>query len=841
MPYHFNTLKSPALWFWIAALTACVLSGASSQPAGDLLKKAALALADGLDDVAEQSIRQYIELTGQTNQPPAETVILLARTMHGQKHYREMLKLLNQSRTNILDESVSDQFTYWLALACYENGLNEKVLEETSGFDKKYPRSAVGADVIRLRVKALLKTGHEAEAGNALQELIRKKENKEALANDRLALAQIYANTGKTREAGILLEQLAENPPSTILGQKTFIALGRIYMNDKQFIKARPIYETLSRQKNIPAEYRLQAVAALADIAIARSNYVEAFTLLEKGGAEAQDMAQKNEITLRKGILLLKMNKTDDGIAAIHNYVNAQTNAALAAEVQMDLAQSLFENGLHEKALTEFQNYIETFSSRTNVAAAYRGKGVCLFSLGRFHEAAAAFNKAADSLGDPEEKNECSYRAADSFFAAGQYKKASEIYTQISAVAGSEQLSLMAMFQTAECLLQINNTTEAETLLWKIYDHDPAGILAPRALLRLADIFLQKNRLSNAETVYRWVEEDYADQWHARALYGLGMITYQQGHYPEALKFFEQTMKSAGEKEVAATAAYMSAWSLYMMKKPDEARRRLVLISNSYAASSKAPEALFHLGELDYNSARYDSAETSFRLLADKYPQAAKADAALFWAGRTAMNQNEFRRARDYFSALIKRYPASPRKLDARYYQGAALCELGQFDAAILIFSEIIKQNPEHPLAESAAFKKADCQFTLGSDEAKRYEEAINSYQYILDQPGCRPASRLQARYKIGRCLEKLGKANEAFSQYFQVIALYLQSDEPDSSSDLWFSRAAFNAAAIMEEKQAWQKAANIYERVVEADIPASHDAQERIDKLRAEHWLSFY
>jgi len=203
--------------------------------------------------------------------------------------------------------------------------------------------------------------------------------------------------------------------------------------------------------------------------------------------------------------------------------------------------------------------------------------------------------------------------------------------------------------------------------------------------------------------------------------------------------------------------------------------------------------------------------------------------------------QNEFRRGRDCFSALIKNYPTSLKRPEARYFQGVALCELGQFGAAILIFNEIIKQYPDHDLMESAAFKKADCQFILGSDESKRYEEAINSYQLILDQPERSAATRLQAKYKIGRCLEKLGKTNEAFAQYMQVVYSDLQNQDRTPSCNLWFTRAAFNAAGIMETQQHWRKAANIYERVVEADIPASRDAQERIDKLRSEHWLFFY
>lgn len=826
---------------FLITITTTVPPASGAKDNGELLNRASAALDDELYDVAEQNIRQYLNLSGTANQPDTELVIMLAKALHGQKRYAEMLNLLNQNKQNAQGTPLADKFAYWLALAFYENGLLPQVLEETASFEKKYPDSASSPDITRVRIKALLKTGHEPEAINALQRLIKENTNSSESVYDRLALGRILADAGKTGEACAILEKLLDNPPESSIGQKTRGILGRVYINEKQFKKARSIYETLFNQKNIPAEYRLQTIESLAEIAAAQTNYMEALALIEKGYAHMPEPWQRNKLSLHKGILLLKMKKIDEGIRLIHNYVSTQTNITTAAEVQLELAQTLLGNRLNETALVEFQNFVEAFNSQTNIAEAYKGKGTALLNLARCHEAAAAFAKAEELTKSPAEKNQYRYLAADSLFAAGQYEKAAEIYTQVAGSTADYQLDRMALFQTAECLLQTENPIQSEAVFWKIYEDDPADSLGPRSLLRLADIFMQRSEFRAAETIYNWVKEDYGAPWNAWAIYGLGMIAYRSARFSEALNYFEQAMKSANDEEVAATAAYMSAWALFMMNKIDESCRRFSSVLNSSGGSSKAPEALFWLGEFDYNLGRSDSAEASFRRLADKYPRSVKADHALFWAGRAALNQSEFRRARDYFSALIKRYPSSQKRPAARYFQGVALCELGQFDAAILIFAEIIKQNPEHLLMESAAFKRADCQFILGSGEPKRYEEAINSYQLILDLPERTLASRLQAKYKIGRCLEKLGKTNDAFSQYLQVVYLYLQNDEQNPACNLWFARAAFNAAGIMEEKQSWHKAANIYERVVEADIPASRDAQERIDKLRTEHWLSFY
>ncbi|MBI2437878.1 MAG: tetratricopeptide repeat protein, partial [Lentisphaerae bacterium] len=260
-----------------------------------------------------------------------------------------------------------------------------------------------------------------------------------------------------------------------------------------------------------------------------------------------------------------------------------------------------------------------------------------------------------------------------------------------------------------------------------------------------------------------------------------------------------------------------------------------------YPDSTWAPEALFWLSEYEYNSGHYARAENGFLTAKQRYPKAALADAAVFWAGRCAMLQNEFRRANNYFALLIKEYPGSHRRAEARYYQAAALCELGEFAAAILIFDDLIKQFPDHELSATAFFRKGDCQFTLGNEDPKRYAEALATYQAVLDRPEVTLPARLQAEYKIGRCLEKTGRVEEAFERYVNAVYLYYKIPDARPEDTVWFTRAAFQAAELKEAEKSWRKAAAIYQRVADADVPSGAEASARIARLRAEHWLNFY
>jgi hypothetical protein len=73
------------------------------------------------------------------------------------------------------------------------------------------------------------------------------------------------------------------------------------------------------------------------------------------------------------------------------------------------------------------------------------------------------------------------------------------------------------------------------------------------------------------------------------------------------------------------------------------------------------------------------------------------------------------------------------------------------------------------------------------------------------------------------------------------VVYTFLNEQaERSPDSVVWFTRAAFGAAALKERDKQWQEAVRVYERVVEAAVPAQDLARERIDKIRNENWLLF-
>ena len=178
--------------------------------------------------------------------------------------------------------------------------------------------------------------------------------------------------------------------------------------------------------------------------------------------------------------------------------------------------------------------------------------------------------------------------------------------------------------------------------------------------------------------------------------------------------------------------------------------------------------------------------------------------------------------------------------------QGEALSNLTKFSDAILIFQEIITRDPNGELAPRAWLRKGDCEFMLGADDDRRYEEAIRSYGAVVNLTGAPVELLLEAQYKIGRCLEKMRRVDEAIEQYYARVAVRFMEDRDKSvqhneAGKMWFTRACLTLADLFEGRKEWRQAVSVLERMPEAGVPLTDETRGRIKKLRADHWWQFY
>lgn len=830
----------------LSGLLGLALTAASvlAEEAVTSLGAAKAAVEDGFYDLAQKQLESFIRLKGRSSPEGLEAVILLSRTLWGQGQYEAMLSLIGEDAGK-RKGAEAGALVYWHAVAQYELGRWDKALSELEGFAARYPQDPHRLKVARLASWCQLKGGHPDLALKAFADFDRQYGGSpDGLAN-LLDWGQALLAHGDMSGARQILEKLVIRDPEASEVQEGKLWLAQVLIGEGNWETAWNQLNLLANDNGFRVDRRARAWLALSEVNAAQTNFEAAVTSAAAGVDLAPTQLIKNRGRALQGRWLIRMGKLSEGAALLRGVIAAAPTDPLSGELQLELAGAYLAQNLNDKAVDEYQYYLETFTNPEGKIRALKGRGLALWALKRYAETATAFEKAAALVKDPSEREQYLIKAADALFANGQFKLSGEAYMRILSQFPGTARTPQTLFQLAESLGRQGEWSQAEDrfrTLTRRYSDSP---LAERALMRLAEMKEERGAsyMREALAAYGEVMDVFpGGALYAEALYRHGLVFYQLLQFADALKDFSRVVDEFPGSRVAAQAFFMRGRSLYMMGQEEEALAVGRKFIDRYPDTEWTPSVVFWMGEYAFNHGAYGDAEKQFLALADRYPKDVLADQSLLWAGRAAMKQREYLRATEVFARLAETYPDSPRMAEVRFLQGDVLSELGEFSRAIVVFDELIAKFAGNPLVGAAWGRKGDCQFTLGASDPKRYNEAMQSYRAVVKSPGVAFDLELQAEYKIGRCFDKLGRKAEAFEQYYTcVVARYLDHSGVSremSAAAVWFTKAAFAAADILETEKNWRRAVRVLERVLGARVPAARDAQERIDRIRSEHWI---
>lgn len=800
------------------------------------------ALEDGQYELARRQFERYLDDVdaGVAVEEAREAAVLLLETLHEQADHAGILKYLRPKHKRLRKVEDRGAFSFWLALALHETKRDGEALavleagEEGEEADEQYAGRSE-----RLRAWCYLGTGQTDEALAAFARFESSFGRSAEGPANLLDWAKTLGRVGRKDQAHDVLTKLsglsADLPPV----REGMLWRGRLLLEDERWNDAAEVLSALATNANATADQRADALISAATAYRALDRAGDATNALARGIelAAADDLVRRGAYDL--GLLLLDLGETAQAMARLRGIISASPGDPRAEGAQLRLAESLMDKGMHETAFAEFQHYLETFTNRLGLARAQRGKGWALSGLGRYAEAASTFSKAASLFTEPLPRQECLFKVADSYFADGQFGAAGKEYAGVAAAFPDGDLAPRALLRQGESLARTGDAGGAEALFLRVAEDFAGSAVAERALLQVAELKAGMGRwLEAIEGFDRVMNVNSNGSLVAHALHGRGMVSYNLFRFKAALDDFVRVVEKYPGSVVVEQADYMRGMCHYWLRQGDDALRVWEKFLARYPDSEWVPEVLYWTGKLKYKQRAFKEAEESFLTLVNEHPGSRQADDALLRAGMAAAKRKEYVRSVELLTRLVKEYPNTSRMAEVRFAQGEALTELGKHPEAILAFNEIITRHGDCGFVDQAWGRKGNCQFVLGGLEPGRYEEAVESYRVVTRSPTAGADLKLQAEYRIGRCLEKLGRENEAFEQYYlKVVLKYMQEREDgvwhNEASQVWFTRAAFDAADLMAAQNKRQTEIGILKRVVEAGVPAKEEARARIMKLQ--------
>jgi len=836
---------------WVALITLCLAqeSGTDSvsratltlSDASRLLATGRAAYEDGLYRLARRRLEEVVE-EAPDHRRQAEGALWLARVLLAEEKPDKALALLNTYGEYSRSKALRSGFALARARAFFARGEMDRATAELAGFKEAYVEQDAAPRALHLLSRVEAARGQWAEAKSVCERLESLHPEGSESPSAWLELGTAMAGAGQVDDAISIWTHLETVATDSVWSERAILKTAELQLSQGRREEAMKRLRTLAANTNLLAETRAQGYQIVAQALGTESNFPAALEMIDWGIAGAVDPAQRLESQGVKARLLLLSGRVEEGVELMRSVAAQVPDEALSARLQLGLADGLSQLGRWEAAAAEYQAWLDAFEGRPGTAEALAGYAWALGSAGHPEEAASIYERAVAAEPAPRPRLDLLMKLADSQFASHQFSKAKATYSAIlEAIPDGEDSPLRIQLQLAETELALGETEAGEIRLLDLSRAEKKSSFSRAATMRLGALYEERGALETAMEQYGHLIESCPEpKICAEALLARGLIRYRMGSFQLALEDFIRIRDEFSVTPPAPQAMFMRGWCLYLLGKDKEALQVCEQFLTEYPNSDFTPDVRFWLGEQAFNLGRYDRAESCFASVASDHPDSSRAADALYWAGRAATARRAYLEANEHYNTLMARYPDSPRLAATFLAQGDVLSELGQFPAAILAFDEVIVKFPQQPEAMMAWGRKGDCQYTLGQADPGRYEEALLSYRMLLDFAGAPVDLRLQAGYKIGRSLEKMGRPTAALDRYMEVVYSFLEEADAPDEATVWFTRAAFAAAALQEHAGNWKEAVAIYGRAADAGVPAAAEARTRMERIRKDHWVLF-
>ncbi len=438
-----------------------------------------------------------------------------------------------------------------------------------------------------------------------------------------------------------------------------------------------------------------------------------------------------------------------------------------------------------------------------------------------------------DALG-PDSRERALFLLAEAYNHLRRSDDAERTYRQILAEYPGGDYYRRALFGRARNAYADADYTRAAEF-FRLSTDDQADSLAAEAAYREAlalkgagDLDDAAERLQEVST--RWPAHRAAMQ----ALFERGVLQYERQRWDDASLAFEQLLRAFPDSPHGVEALELLANARIGAGDVEEAERVFdrVIARQSDAAPDVRDALAFQKAYLLYGSGAYEQAARTFERLADDAAPALRGD-ALFWLGETQFQQGDLDDALATLRAYTNEYPEGTFRNAARYVTGWAYFRQERYEPASLAFEGFIDHfEPDRDAANAPAYED-DAHLRLGDSyyALRRYLEAVNAYArvrgddrdyayyqigqayFFAGQPdrGRRSLERLlrdypqsplreEAAYSIGYFFLQEGRYDEAVKAFEDVVATY--PGDPISGKalygigDAYYNRGMLEAAA---------------------------------------------
>lgn len=457
-------------------------------------------------------------------------------------------------------------------------------------------------------------------------------------------------------------------------------------------------------------------------------------------------------------------------------------------------AAALQQRELFDLAATDYDAIERDFATDPVADRARLARGVCLFQLGKFAEAAAALKPLA----------------------ARQVTLADDQREQLLAYLGLSQYNLGRSAQGADADRQLDSAIDTLQSELRTY---PDGRFASQAAFFAAEALYSRQRVAEAAEAYRSLAAKYPRHpQRAEAIFGLAVAEHERQHFAAAAaayaRFEQEFPQHSTLADVRARHADLllsHAEQLRTAGKPLDARRVAEQLLTAFPENANVPPAFLVIAQIELADQNLAAAETSLdQCLRRSTHPAVTRDAYLLRARVRCECGNSSGSLADASAVLVR----DPDCIEALHLRGLAESAVGRSQDAVQTLAKVLATDSHYAETDRVLYELA-----WAHEQNQESGRAAETYAQLIDRF---PHSPL-----VAECQFRIGQINFA-SHKFAAAAGHFRAAHAAASDASLRDKAIHQLAWCQFNEGDFAAARQSYEAQIAAQPtgPLSADAQ---------------
>lgn len=352
---------------------------------------------------------------------------------------------------------------------------------------------------------------------------------------------------GNTTDKILALENIADDYPNSKYADNALLQLGNTYQEIGQFPQSVASLKKLIREHKNSELYN-EALIKLGLISYNQGSVATAIDYYKQVFSHNPTAKEAEAaLTALEEIYVDDLGKPDEYFAFLETIPGYKVDSSDKEAISFKSAESQFENGNYEKAISGYSNYLQKYPNGTNSIVAHYHRGESYSVLKRYSEALQDYDYVS-SKGPGRYYTKALRKAALIAYNHEQdFAKAYTLYSQLEEAADNNDLRFEAQLGAMRSAYRTNNSNAVKTMAQKVSQNPSA-----------------------------------TDDQKATAFFYMGKLNFDAKNNDDALTAFNEVIRLSNNEQTAE-ARYLVAYIYYLQRDLDVAQQ-LCLNANKESA-----------------------------------------------------------------------------------------------------------------------------------------------------------------------------------------------------------------------------------------------------------------